>query len=53
MTDDTRSVPPSETTQQEDKVEDAIHEQAAEELANEPEVEVVSIEELVGDGEEE
>ena len=44
MTNGTDSVPPSETTQQEDKVEDAIHEQAAQE--QEPEPIIVSIEDV-------
>ncbi len=50
MSDDTKSVPPSERTQQEDKAEDAIHEQAAKELPPEPEV--VSIEDIFPEEEE-
>jgi hypothetical protein len=46
MSNGTESVPPSETTQQEDKVEDAIHEQAAQEQEQEPETVIVSIEDI-------
>lgn len=46
MNDENQSVPPSETTQQEDKVEDAIHEQAAKEKEKEPKTTIVSIEDF-------
>ncbi len=52
MTNENKSVPPSETTQQETKVEDAIHEQAAEELDKEPETEVVSLDNFLEENDE-
>lgn len=46
MSNKNESAPPSETTQQETKVENAIHEEAAEAMEKEPKTEIVSLDDL-------